>query len=292
MKTKRFPHLLVLTVAVIFACNMPPQTPAPSPTPPPLILPILIGATAPPACQPPPPSFDNLYSFCASAPNVGGMTAVYYPADGPGGAYLFNDPNNPGNNINNPKITCTDDSKNVPPLNSLSPALSAAITQSGGTYGKVICSGPVNASFSLNVCDSCGFTPDILQQITANIDSISCSIGYVKDANGNCQPSDPTQAYLPCPLGDYWKDGHKFCTNIATDQDATDVCPAGTQTYMPDRHYCLPFSLPVAYRCFPNGPSSQLGDCPVPPTKSATCQQQTCSSGVWSNTLCQCVVSP
>lgn len=212
---------------------------------------------APTACAAPTPAVGQVNTFCANqSAGLGGATFEYSP---PAGAINYSS----GNNVN-----CTYSNQN----------------------SKATCSGPQYAKFQEVYCTSCGGGDAPGSPVFANA---SCSKGYTKDASGNCQPSDPAQQYSPCPTGSHYDNSKQYCVDDVSGQNLADLCPAGTQTYLPDYHYCLPASYPEEYYCqsFP----LTLGGCIVPKVKAA-CQPPAggCGMGMngsplqWDKATCSC----
>jgi|GEM_PF-3297443 len=171
------------------------------------------GSLLPPACSPQEPSVSNINSFCANqVAKLGGATFIYSPSAGVINYAV-------GNNTN-----CSYSNSN----------------------SKATCSGPQNGNVQEIYCTSCGGGDAPGAAVFANF---SCSKGYTKDATGSCLANDPNQEYSPCPAGSHYDNNKQYCVDDGTGQNLTDLCPAGTVTYLPDYHYCLPNNYPEVYNC-------------------------------------------
>jgi hypothetical protein len=225
----------ILLLIVLTACGG--ATPAPTATPVGLVnskpqgLPIVaVTAVLPKSalpCTPPTPGIGFVSSYCVNQiKGVGGATfSDTTDLSAGGGSWLVGDSLGGG-------VACTFD-------------------QNTST---ATCSGPQNGSFTGMVCGSCG------EYNGSSNASFVCTKGYVKDAQGNCNPVDPKKAYDACPAGTHYDNSLQNCADNVT-QKLASPCPPGYQNYTPYDHACWN-KAEMAFNCqtFP----LQLGACLAP----------------------------
>lgn len=256
-------YVRILLLTLLAACGPATATPGLVNQQPPIVPNVAVTVVPPQlaqVCNPPVPSISKINSFCAN------------PAAGLGGA-SFTDTTYLGNpNVNNGES------------NPYSADNVNCNWQQGLDTSKYSCSGTQNTKFQVVICAMC--VPPNQPTIVPGY-SISCSTGYMKDAQGNCTPIDPNQVYGLCPTGSHYDNGAQNCVDNVTNKTASP-CPAGFPYYEPDNsHYCWSKSAPTAYNC--QSFTIPLGDCSIQPQQKS-CPPKSCAPGYsWSPAKCACV---
>ena len=195
----------------------------------------------PVACNPPVPSIVQVTSFCANkSAGLGGVTVV---------------------------------------LNASSAYIGGQICSADTTNGfKLTCSGPQSQSITIESCGSCGSAG--VSPLSPVFAKATCSKYFERQPAGFCGPTAGEPDYSACPFGSHYDNDQQYCLDDVTQQKLADLCPAGTVTYLPDYHYCLPNSYPERYNCqtfnVPLGVCTnpkKSGQCP--PGQTFTCTPMT-----------------